>query len=133
MEPHYLQRLRASEIILSFASYSNQAIVLVDIIKEKRKNLEKTVFYKHVLDKLAYVSLIADVSIAIATLISLHAYSSNVDYIIKWLNYGLTLIVIITVGVFVIFAFVSNYHKRIVRLIRYTGEHAVKSVRKNRR
>ncbi len=82
------------------------------------------------LDRLAYVSLVADVSIAIATLISLNAFSSDINYVIRWLNYGLTLIVVITIIVFIIFAFASNYHKRIVRLIRGTGEHAVRSVKK---
>lgn len=103
---------------------------LVDINKEKRKSLAKAMVYKQMLDRLAYISLIADVSIAVATLISLHAYSSNIDYTIKLLNYGLTLIVIITIIVFVIFAFVSDYHKKIIRLIRDTGGYAVKSVRK---
>ncbi len=103
---------------------------MVDINKENRKSLEKAEFYKRMLDRLAYVSLVADVSIAIATLISLNAFSSDITYAIKWLNYGLTLIVIMTVIVFVLFAFVSNYHKKIVRLIRNTGEHAVKSVKK---
>ena len=106
---------------------------MVDLNKEKLKSLEKAEFYKHMLDRLAYVSLFADVSIAIATLVSLNAYSSNIDYVIKWLNYGLTLIVIMTVIVFIIFVFASNYHKRIIRLIRDTGHHAVSSVKMNRK
>lgn len=101
--------------------------------KEKLKNLKRAEFYKRMLDRLAYVSLFADVSIAVATLVSLQAYSSNIDYIIRWLNYSLTLIVIMTVVVFVIFVFASDYHKRIIRLIRDTGHHAVDSVRRDRK
>jgi len=105
----------------------------VDLNREKLKSLEKAEFYKRMLDRLAYVSLFADVSIAVATLVSLQAYSSNISYIIRWLNYGLTLIVIMTVVVFVIFVFASNYHKRIIRLIQGTGHYAVSSMKMKRK
>ncbi len=103
---------------------------MVDIVKEEIKRLRKARFYKNLLDKLAYISLGADISIAIATLISINIYSSNTASILHLLNYALTFIVIITIFVFILFAFVSNYHRKIVGLISNTGKIAGKTIKK---
>ncbi len=87
---------------------------MVDTTKENYKRLKKVNFYKRILDRLAYLSLVADVGIAVATLISLKLYSSNIGIILKWLEYALSGIVAVTIFVFVLFAFESNYHKKIV-------------------
>ena len=102
---------------------------MVDIVKENYKRLKKASFYKHILDRLAYLSLVADIGIATATLVSLHVYSSNIHLILKWLQYALSGIVIITVFVFALFAVESNYHKKMMVLLAQVG----KSVRRKRR
>lgn len=102
---------------------------MVNLAKTERKKLEKAEFYKSTLDKLAYISLIADVSIAAVTLISLHIYSNNVSAVLKWLNYALTGIVAVTVLVFFLFAFESRYHIKILRMLGETGKRATKKMR----
>ncbi len=101
---------------------------MVDLRKIERKKLAKAEFYKRLLDRMAYISLIADISIAVATLISIHIYSAHA--VLTWLNYALTIIVVVTVFVFLLFAFESRYHIKILGLIGKVGRNARRNIKK---
>ncbi len=103
---------------------------MVDLAKENYRRLRKVNFYKRILDRLAYLSLGADIIIAVITLASLYIYASNISFVLKWVEYALSGIVAITVFVFVLFAFESNYHRKIISIITLTGRLARRSIRR---
>jgi len=85
------------------------------------KTLIRTEKIKGTLDLLAYASLALDIMIAVVTLISLRAYSTNLDEIIRFLNIVLTIEVAIAAFVFVLFVLNLHYEKIIEHLLRLRG------------
>ena len=74
------------------------------------KRIEKI---KKLLEYIAYGSLGFDAGIAIVTLVSVHLYAKELDLVLKYLNYGLTAVVLLSVFLFLVLLFVSHYEKMI--------------------
>jgi len=68
---------------------------------------------KKLLEYIAYGSLGFDAGIAIVTLISVHIYAKELDLVLKYLNYGLTAVVLLSVFLFLVLLFMSHYEKMI--------------------
>jgi hypothetical protein len=66
---------------------------------------------KKLLERVAFASLIVDISIAIVTLISINFAKLNLLQLQLILNYVLTFIVIIAVGLFAILLAISHYQR----------------------
>jgi hypothetical protein len=64
---------------------------------------------KKLLERVAFASLIVDISIAVVTLISINFAKLNLLQLQLILNYVLTFIVIIAVGLFAILIAISHY------------------------
>jgi len=74
------------------------------------KRIEKI---KKLLEYIAYGSLGFDAGIAIVTLVSVHIYAKELDLVLKYLNYGLTAVVLLSVFLFLVLLFMSHYEKMI--------------------
>jgi Na+-driven multidrug efflux pump len=74
------------------------------------KRVEKI---KKLLEYIAYGSLGFDAGIAIVTLVSVHLYAKELDLVLKYLNYGLTAVVLLSVFLFLVLLFMSHYEKMI--------------------
>ncbi|MFP3277945.1 MAG: hypothetical protein RXO43_00020 [Candidatus Micrarchaeota archaeon] len=74
------------------------------------KRIEKI---KKLLEYIAYGSLGFDAGIAIVTLVSVHLYAKELDLVLKYLNYGLTAVVLLSVFLFLVLLFMSHYEKMI--------------------
>ena len=74
------------------------------------KRVEKI---KKLLEYIAYGSLGFDAGIAIVTLVSVHIYAKELDLVLKYLNYGLTAVVLLSVFLFLVLLFMSHYEKMI--------------------
>jgi len=68
---------------------------------------------KKLLEYIAYGSLGFDAGIAIVTLISVHIYAKELNFVLKYLNYGLTAVVLLSVFLFLVLLFMSHYEKMI--------------------
>jgi len=66
---------------------------------------------KKLLEYIAYGSLGFDAGIAIVTLISIHIYAKELDVLLKYLNYGLTAVVLLSIFLFLVLLFMSHYEK----------------------
>jgi Na+-driven multidrug efflux pump len=74
------------------------------------KRIEKI---KKLLEYIAYGSLGFDAGIAVVTLVSVHLYAKELDLVLKYLNYGLTAVVLLSVFLFLVLLFMSHYEKMI--------------------
>jgi len=74
------------------------------------KRVEKI---KKLLEYIAYGSLGFDAGIAVVTLVSVHIYAKELNLILKYLNYGLTAVVLLSVFLFLVLLFMSHYEKMI--------------------
>jgi len=74
------------------------------------KRIEKI---KKLLEYIAYGSLGFDAGIAIVTLVSVHLYAKELDLVLKYLNYSLTAVVLLSVFLFLVLLFMSHYEKMI--------------------
>jgi len=72
---------------------------------------------KKIFERIAYMSLIVDIAIAIVTLISLNYSRTSLTGVIFLLNYVLTAIVIISISVFVAILLLSHYDKIVEKFI----------------
>jgi hypothetical protein len=75
------------------------------------QDIKKAEKLKKLLERVAFASLIVDISIAIVTLISINFAKLNLLQFQLILNYVLTFIVIIAVGLFAILLAISHYQK----------------------
>jgi len=66
---------------------------------------------KKLLEYIAYGSLGFDAGIAIVTLVSIHIYAKELDILLKYLNYGLTAVVLLSIFLFLVLLFMSHYEK----------------------
>ena len=66
---------------------------------------------KKLLEYIAYGSLGFDAGIAIVTLVSIHMYAKELDILLKYLNYGLTAVVLLSIFLFLVLLFMSHYEK----------------------
>ncbi len=78
---------------------------------DEKQRLKRIEHVKRVLDRVAYISLFFDMAIAMITLISLKALSTSLSAVLEYVNYGLTLIVLISVFLFVLITVLSYYDK----------------------
>jgi len=66
---------------------------------------------KKLLEYIAYGSLGFDAGIAIVTLVSIHIYAKELDILLKYLNYGLTAVVLLSIFLLLVLLFMSHYEK----------------------
>jgi hypothetical protein len=66
---------------------------------------------KHILTFIAFASLFFDVAISLVTLASVQIGIATVEQILIYLNYALTVVVIITAAFFADYLFAVHYHK----------------------
>ncbi|MFP3278934.1 MAG: hypothetical protein RXP92_01330 [Candidatus Micrarchaeota archaeon] len=92
------------------------------------KKIEKI---KKLLEYIAYGSLGFDAGISVVTLVSLHLYAKELDLILKYLNYGLTAVVLLSVFLFLILLVMSHYEKMIESFLELKFRMKIK--RKNKR
>jgi len=74
------------------------------------KRIEKI---KRLLEYIAYGSLGFDAGIAVVTLVSVRIYAKELNLVLKYLNYGLTAVVLLSVFLFLVLLFMSHYDKMI--------------------
>ena len=74
------------------------------------KRIEKI---RRLLEYIAYGSLGFDAGIAVVTLVSLHIYAKELNLVLKYLNYGLTAVVLLSVFLFLVLLVISHYEKMI--------------------
>ncbi|MFP3289083.1 MAG: hypothetical protein RXO35_01490 [Candidatus Micrarchaeota archaeon] len=92
------------------------------------KKIEKI---KKLLEYIAYGSLGFDAGISVVTLASLHLYAKELNLILKYLNYGLTAVVLLSVFLFLVLLVMSHYEKMIERFLELKFRMKIK--RKNKR
>jgi len=93
--------------------------------------LKKVEKIKKLLEYIAYGSLGFDAGISVVTLVSLHLYAKELDLILKYLNYGLTAVVLLSVFLFLVLLVMSHYEKMIERFLELKFRMKVK--KKNKR
>ncbi len=77
------------------------------------KELNRIERLKKLLEYVAYGSLGLDAAIAIVTLVSVNIYKGQLDQILLYLNYSLTVEVLISVVLFLALVVLSHYEKLI--------------------
>jgi hypothetical protein len=65
------------------------------------------------LDRIAYISLLFDIAIALITLVSVNVYASQLSTLLNYVDYGLTGIVIISIALFGVI-FTLHYYEKIL-------------------
>ncbi|MGC9099300.1 MAG: hypothetical protein ACP5HW_01995 [Candidatus Micrarchaeia archaeon] len=79
----------------------------------KYSDIERIKKIRRTLDYIAYGSLAFDAGIALITLISVHFYAKELTTALKYLNYGLTAVIVISGILFLILLYLSHYEKMI--------------------
>ncbi|MGC8662765.1 MAG: hypothetical protein ACP5RT_03200 [Candidatus Micrarchaeia archaeon] len=94
------------------------------------KRIEKL---KKILEYIAYGSLAFDAGVAIVTLASVHFYAKELAILLKYLNLGLTAIILVSAILFLVLLYLSHYEKIIEKFAELSLKSKINKSQSNKR